>query len=229
MNVLSIENISKSFDHPVLKDVSFEVKAGSIYGLLGVNGAGKSTLFKIICGLLPLDSGKIMVDGEPMKRGSYGYMIEYPSFDEELSAFQNLYALSLLYEGISKERILSVLSVVGLEGKKDEKVRHYSLGMKQRLYFAYAIMNLSKILFLDEPFNGLDPVSVRDIEGFLKSFAEGGGIVLLSSHMIGEVEHLCSGVLILDEGKIVYNNPDIAKTDLRKAFFDSVGQSGEAQ
>jgi len=229
MNELKIEHISKSFDRPVLKDVSFEVKAGSLCGLLGVNGAGKSTLFKIICGLLPSDSGEILLDRSPMKRGSYGYMIEYPSFDEELSAFQNLYALSLLYEGIGKDRINKVLSIVGLEGKKDQKVHSFSLGMKQRLYFAYSIMNLPRILFLDEPFNGLDPISIRDIESFIKTFAEGGGIVLLSSHMISEVEHICSGAIIIDEGKIVYSNDDISKVDLRKAFFDSVGSSGEAQ
>jgi ABC-2 type transport system ATP-binding protein len=156
-------------------------------------------------------------------------MIENPSFDEDLTGYQNLYALSLLFDGITSERIRNLLLAVGLEKKKDERVKTYSLGMKQRLYFAYAIMALPKVLFLDEPFNGLDPLSVRDIENLLLSFAKAGGIVLISSHMIGEIEHFCDSVVILDHGVLTYQNDDLKAVDLRQVFFDSISNSGTVQ
>lgn len=229
MSALQINHISKTYDQPVLKDVSFQVTSGSICGLLGVNGAGKSTLFKIICGLTKAEGGEVLLDGLPLKRGSYGFMIENPSFDEELTAYENLYALSLLFDGITKEKILKLLLAVGLEAKKDVRVKNFSLGMKQRLYFAYSILNSPKVLFLDEPFNGLDPVSVRDLETLLKAFSEAGGIVLLSSHMIGEIEHLCQSVVILDHGRVVYQNADLSHVDLRTVFFGSIASTGAVQ
>jgi ABC-type multidrug transport system ATPase subunit len=229
MATLTIKSLSKAYGQPVLTDVSFAVSSGHICGLLGVNGAGKSTLFKIICGLVKADAGEVLLDGAPLKRGSYGFMIENPSFDEDLTGYQNLYALSLLFDGITSERIRNLLLAVGLEKKKDERVKTYSLGMKQRLYFAYAIMALPKVLFLDEPFNGLDPLSVRDIENLLLSFAKAGGIVLISSHMIGEIEHFCDSVVILDHGVLTYQNDDLKAVDLRQVFFDSISNSGTVQ
>jgi ABC-type multidrug transport system ATPase subunit len=229
MSTLEIAHISKSYNHLVLNDVSFDVQSSNICGLLGVNGAGKSTLFKIICGLVKPDGGKISLNGSALVRGTYGFMIENPSFDEELTGYENLFGLSLLFDGIGKNKILDVLSKTGLEKKKDVRVKNFSLGMKQRLYFAYALMNDPKALFLDEPFNGLDPVSTRDMENCLIAFAKAGGIVLLSSHMIGEIEHLCQSVVIIDKGTVVYQNSDISNVDLRKVFFASVMLDGTAQ
>lgn len=227
---LEIKKISKSFGKlKAVTDASFKIKEGSICGLLGPNGAGKTTLLKIIVQLILHDAGEVLMNGKAISKDGVGYMIENPDFNEALTAKENLIALSFLFPHLHKARIEEVLTIAGLTNKADIKVKNYSMGMKQRLYFAYSIIHEPKILILDEPFNGLDPISVKLIEDFLLNYIKSGNIVLLSSHMISEIQHICDSVVIIDHGIITYQNENICDANLKKIFFENVTISGDAQ
>ena len=234
--MLEIKNIFKSYGKKrVLNDVSFSVEKGGVCGLLGLNGAGKSTLMKIICSLAFADAGSVSLNGKVINgknsvpNENTGFMIEAPSFYRELTGRQNLTALSKLYDGVDKKRIDDVLTATGLAGQADVAFRKYSTGMKQRLYFSYAIMNNPRLLVLDEPFNGIDPVTLNLFRLLIKSFARSGCIVLLSSHILSEIQSVCDSIQIINRGEIVYSSKDIAGLDLESIFFSSVSGGGEAQ
>jgi ABC-2 type transport system ATP-binding protein len=231
--MLIIKELSKSFgEKQVLESVSFKIPKGKVCALLGLNGAGKSTLMKIICNLVFADSGFVEFDGRKIignKTANIGYMIETPRFYRELSGKQNLVALSFLYEDIPSNRVDEVLSLVGLASQKNIAVKKYSLGMEQRLYFAYAILNNPKIIILDEPFNGIDPVSVNLFQKLIRELAQKGCAVLVSGHTINDIQNISDCVVILDHGKLIYKDENSHGKDLTKLFLSLVGFGGEAQ
>ena len=169
MGYIEVENVSKSFKKRyVLKNVSFSLEKGKCYGFIGNNGSGKSMLLKSICGYIDIDSGVITVNGKRIVGGkkfidNAGVLIESPQWLGGLTGFQNLKALADIQKLIDDKDILETLTLVGLIAEKDKKVRKYSLGMKQRLRIAQAIMENPTILILDEPFNGLDKGGVKEM------------------------------------------------------------------
>lgn len=228
--VIKILNISKKYQSKsVLENITFEIKGGEICGLLGVNGAGKSTLMKVITGLVNQSGGKVLVDDAPIKKSDVGYLIENPAFYDDLTGKDNLMILKILFPEIPNERVDEVLKIVGLKDKANIKYKKYSLGMKERLYLAYSIFTSPKILILDEPLNGLDPIAIRFVENFIVDYAKKGNIVFISGHIISEIENIANSLLIIDKGKIVYRNSDAKSIDMKKEFFDHVDLSGDVQ
>ena len=206
--ILSIKNLNKSFGsiHAV-KNLSLEIKKGNVYGILGPNGSGKSTTLGIVLNVINKNSGSFSwFDGklstqEALK--NVGAIIERPNFYPYMTAYENL-ALVCKIKNIDVSKIDEKLELVGLIGRKDTKFRSFSLGMKQRLALASALLNDPIILILDEPTNGLDPQGIHQIRELIKLIAAQGTTILLASHLLDEVQKVCSHVLVLKEGKILY-------------------------
>ena len=192
----------------VLFDIDISIKKGDIYGLVGPNGAGKTTLLKCVLGLLPTAKGTIrLFDQIDLDKGreNIGALIAPPSFYEELSAQRNL-ELYQQYTGRSKEQIPQILSDVGLLAHKDQAVENFSLGMRQRLGIARALLNNPTLLILDEPTNGLDPQGIQEIRRLLQQLnTEQNMTILLSSHLLSEIEQICNQIAILSNGRIQYD------------------------
>lgn len=233
--MLSIKNINKVYDgKKVLDDISLDVESGKIYALLGLNGAGKSTLMKIVCGLAFPDSGEITLDGKSLlddkdRTSKIGFMIEMPAFYRELSGKQNLEALAILYDDIDKKRVDEVLMLTGMHEQANVAVKKYSLGMKQRLYLAYAILSKPRLLVLDEPFNGIDPVTINLFKNLILELAKNGCIVLISGHVITEIQSISDSAVIIDNGKIVYRDEACKGKDLTEIFLNTVSDAGLVQ
>ena len=195
--VISIENVVKSFGTAVvLDDVTLAVEKGKIYGIIGRNGSGKTVLFKCICGLLNIDSGKIQAD-----RTQLGVIIEEPGFLQQYSGKRNLQLLAGLYDKPHMD-ITEVMTLVGLKDAMNKKVGKYSMGMRQRLGIAQAIMEYQQILILDEPMNGLDNQGVKEMRELLMQLKEKGITILLASHNREDIEVLCDQVYEMDAGKL---------------------------
>lgn len=230
--MIEIKNLNKSYGkNHVLKDVSLRLEKGKIYGLIGANGSGKSTLMKTMIGLTSyrgsIRYNNISLSGRPIEgKPKIGYMIEEPSFFANMSGRENLILIAKLYENLEKGCVKWALSQVNLLSKADFRYRTYSLGMKQRLHFAFAIMTKPDFLILDEPFNGIDPVAMALFENIIKDFAKRGTTVLISSHMIRELQELVDGAFILDNGKIAFSTEEARKVDLFNTFLDIVKESG---
>ena len=209
--VVEVENVYKCYSlTEVIKHCSFQIYEGEIYGLLGTNGAGKTTLMKMILGLQRIDSGSILVLGKqagvhPEYLSEIGSMIETPVFYEHLNA-KELLSMHLMYMN-KKANIPDVLHLVGLGHAGEKPVSQYSLGMKQRLGLARAIIHRPKLLILDEPLNGLDPVAVTEMRDLMKKLAAEGMSILLSSHIIGEIRHTADRIGILSGGYICQEFP----------------------
>ena len=206
-------------------DVSFDIKEGEIYGLLGPNGAGKSTIIKMIAGLIAKDTGKIYVNGHDMDSdreavlSDIGAIIETPAMFRGMSAIDNLRYLATLSGNVSEENIVSALDVVGLADRANDKLETYSLGMKQRLGIAQAIMVKPKLLVLDEPTNGLDPEWIIRIRESLRRLSTDYGVaVLVCSHILGEMQLLCDRVGVLDRGRLLH---EIDIRDMERASQDA--------
>lgn len=222
--MVKLYNVSKKYgSKKILNNISFTLNEGNCYGLLGLNGAGKSTLMKIICNVVTSYDGTVEFSSELNKK--IGFMLEGPSFYNELTGKQNLCALALLYSNLDNSRVDEVLKIVGLENDKNIKYKHYSLGMKQRLYFAYAIINKPRILILDEPFNGIDPITSHLFKQIIKKFIEDGGIVLISSHVINDLKKICNYIFILKDGEIIHENLIEKNDDIESLFISLVGQN----
>ena len=207
--LLSVNRISKSFeDRAVLSDVSFDIGEGEIVGFLGPNGAGKTTAIKIILGLLTPNAGEVYIDGLNVRTDfekairNVGAIIETPELYGYLSGMDNLKVAARPYR-VRRSRINEVVEAVGLSEQIGEKVRRYSLGMRQRLGIAQAMLHSPKLLILDEPLNGLDPSGVLDFRMLVRSLAAGGTSVLISSHQLAEMELMCSRLIIIESGFIV--------------------------
>lgn len=205
---IQVTNVYKSFGkEQVLKDVSFSIPPGSIYGVVGNNGSGKTVLMKCICGFMKCDRGRILVGGKHVGKevdfpDRLGVIIETPGFITNLSGYKNLKILASLKGRITKKEIRETMRRVGLDPDMKKPVAKYSLGMRQRLGIAQAIMEEPEVLVLDEPFNGLDRYGVVEIRELLKELKAGGKSILLASHNAQDIEELCDNVLdLMKEGK----------------------------
>ena len=229
--MLEIKNLTKQYSRPVLKDVSFRIEKKQICGLFGANGAGKSTLLKIITGLEKATAGEVLWNGEPVTLNNppIGAMIESPCFLPGLSGFQNLMLLAELSGQATKKDVYDALSTVGIAHAADTPVKRYSLGMKQRLYFAFALMRHPEVIVLDEPFNGIDPIALSLFEGIVKELAARGACILISSHEIRELQALVDKAVFLDHGKMIYENEKAQEIDIFKEFLARVDTSGRSQ
>lgn len=208
--MLKIENISKRLGkEQILKDVSFEVSPGEVFGFLGPNGAGKTTTIRIITGLLEQDAGKVTVNGfdvvEERSKAltQIGAIVENPAFYPYLTGKQNLIHAKNLIPGLDQVDYDALARLVGLEGKLSKKVGEYSLGMKQRLGIARALLHNPRVLILDEPTNGLDPSGIAELREYLRQMAREQDIaILISSHMLSEMEQISDRYAIIDQGVI---------------------------
>lgn len=207
---IQINHLAKSFgSNQVITDCSMRVEQGTIYGFLGENGAGKTTILKMLTGLLTPDTGSIEILGSDMLRNrdkllsKIGSLIESPTFYEHLSAKKNL-EIHLAYMGVPGISSDNVLKLVGLSNTGEKAVSKFSLGMRQRLGIARALIHQPQILILDEPLNGLDPMGIKDMrELFLNLTQQNGMTILLSSHIISEIEHVADKVGIIADGQIL--------------------------
>lgn len=221
-NIIEIKNIEKSFKHhKVIHNISMSVPEGSVYGLLGPNGAGKSTILKMLTGLLRPDSGRILFCGTPWTRKNLeetGSLIETPPVYENLSAWENLKVRALIL-GETEERIKEVLKMVNLTDTGKKPAGKFSLGMKQRLGIAIALLGHPRLLILDEPVNGLDPLGIQEIRGLIRSFADQGMTVIISSHILSEIQQTADHIGILVNGKMGYEGPVTENMDLESLFM----------
>lgn len=207
---IEVKHVYKSFGKErVLMDVNFSIPRGSIYGVVGNNGSGKTVLMKCICGFMKCDRGKIVVNGRQVGKevdfpDRLGVIIETPGFIPNLSGYKNLKILAALKGRIGKSEIRETLQRVGLDPDMKKPVSKYSLGMRQRLGIAQAIMEDPDVLILDEPFNGLDRYGVVEIRALLKDLKADGKSILLASHNAQDIEELCDHVkdLMLERNEI---------------------------
>ena len=205
-NCIEVQNVVKRFrDQVVLKNVSISFEKGQIHGIVGRNGSGKTVLFKCICGLMHPEEGVILVNGKRVGRDvdmpeDIGAIIEAPGFLPNYSGYKNLRFLANIRRKIGKEKIVNVLKTVGLDPESRKHVGKYSLGMRQRLGIAQAIMEDPEILILDEPMNGLDNAGVQDIRALLLKLKEQGKTILLASHNHEDIAALCDTVHEMDGG-----------------------------
>lgn len=208
--VLKIKDLTKVYNKKrVVDGLTLNVEAGQIYGFLGPNGAGKTTTIKMITGLIKKDAGDIVINGidavknHDVAMNYVGAIVEVPSFYEYMSGMENLKLYARL-RNIKKEQILKIVKLVKLENKINEKVKKYSLGMKQRLGLAVSLLHSPKLLILDEPTNGLDPEGIRELRELLKKIAHEDNVaVFVSSHLLSEMQLMCDKVAIINNGKIV--------------------------
>lgn len=208
--LLECQNLCKSFGKKqILKNVSFEIDEGDILAFIGPNGSGKTTTIKLILGLQSIDEGKVIINGYDIKKdfvkaiSNVGAIVENPDTYMYLTGWQNLKLIANMYKGITNEKIMEIVKLVDLEQRINDKVSKYSLGMRQRLGIARALINNPNILILDEPTNGLDPEGIKDLRILLKKLAKEGLGILISSHNLAELESFCNKVLIIDEGTII--------------------------
>lgn len=209
--ILKCENLNKDFGKKqILKDVSLEVYEGDILGFIGPNGAGKTTTIKLILGLQNITRGKVLINGYDIEKQfskaieNVGAIVENPDLYMYLSGYENLKLAANLYKEIDKKRINEVLKLVGLEKRANEKVSKYSLGMRQRLGIANALMGNPKLLILDEPINGLDPMGIVEIRELLKKInKEKDMTILISSHILSELSELATTYGIISNGKLI--------------------------
>ena len=205
---LEIENISKQIGaEEVLKDITISMDRGRVYGLQGKNGCGKSMLMRVICGLVLPTSGKVVIDGEELGKEisfpkSIGVLIEKPGFLNSYTGFQNLEVLASIKKVIGREEIINAVKRVGLEDVMDKKYRTYSLGMKQKLGIAAAVMEKPDIVILDEPANALDEKSEKRLWEIIKEEKERGALVIISCHTAELLEEAADEIYRMDLGEI---------------------------
>ncbi len=223
--ILKTTDLCKNFkEQNAVCDVSLNIERNSIYGLLGANGAGKSTILKMITGIYHPTSGKIEFNSHTWSRSdlnNIGALIEMPPLYENLSAYENLKARTLAL-GLSEKRIEEVLEIVRLENTGRKKTGHFSLGMKQRLGIALALLSQPQLLVLDEPTNGLDPIGISEFRELICSFPTQGITVILSSHILSEVEQMADHIGIIANGKLGYEGEVHKGVDLEKIFMNVV-------
>ena len=208
---LQIQNVTKTFGKKTAVDnVSFDIYPGEVFGFLGPNGAGKTTIIKMVMGFFRPDNGTIIINGFNRKThyeaamASIGGIVENPEMYNSLSARLNLQMYARLHEGVTKERIDEVLELVGLTDRADEPVKKYSLGMKQRIGLAQALLHRPKVLILDEPTNGLDPAGIHLLRDILTQCAHEEGVaVMVSSHLLSEIQVMCDRIGIINHGKLL--------------------------
>lgn len=208
--VLKCENIHKKIGKKeILKGISFEIEKGDILGFIGPNGAGKTTAIKLMLGLQKINSGSVYINGYDIKKNftkaieKVGAIVENPDFYMYMSGRKNLELKARLYKNITKERIDEVVKLVGLENRINDKVSKYSLGMRQRLGIAEAMLHNPNLLILDEPTNGLDPEGMRTLKDILRNLSSNGVSIFISSHILSELDNLCNKICIIKDGVII--------------------------
>ncbi|MFB3165171.1 ABC transporter ATP-binding protein [Neobacillus sp. 179-J 1A1 HS] len=209
--IISLSHVTKRIGRTtIIDDLTFDVPQGEIFGFLGPNGAGKTTTIRMIVGLMSITKGEILIKGKNIKTEfeqairHVGAIVESPEMYKYLSGYQNLVHYARMVPGVTKERIDEVVSLVKLENRIHDKVKKYSLGMRQRLGVAQALLHQPSLLILDEPTNGLDPAGIRELRDYLRHLTRKEGIsVVVSSHLLSEMELMCDRVAILQRGKLV--------------------------
>ena len=223
--ILETNELTKIFGkQKAVNNVSIKIEKNSVYGLLGPNGAGKSTTLKMITGMLHKSSGEIIFEGHKWSRddlSDIGDLIEMPPLYENLSARENLKVRTLLL-GLPETRIDEVLEIVDLKNTGKKKSGQFSLGMKQRLGIAIALLNNPKLLILDEPTNGLDPLGIQELRDLIRSFPEKGITVILSSHILAEVEQTADHIGIINDGELKYQSIIDHSENLEELFMNVV-------
>ena len=223
--ILRTTDLCKNFKgQKAVNNVSMSIEKNSVFGLLGPNGAGKSTTLKMITGMMRPTSGLIEFDGHEWSRkdlSKIGALIETPPLYDNLTAKENL-EVRVTMMGLPKSRIEQVLEVVDLTDTGKKRAGHFSLGMKQRLGIALALLNDPELLILDEPMNGLDPLGIQDLRNLIRSFPEKGITVILSSHILSEVELIADHIGIISEGVLGYSGKISPGDDLEKLFMQVV-------
>lgn len=220
--ILEVKNLTKKFKHIAVNNISFDVEKGNVYGLLGPNGSGKSTTFGMLLSTINPTSGswkwfgKEGTDTNTLKR--IGAIIEQPNFYPYLSAEKNLEIVAEI-KGAPKSRIDAVLEVVNLLDRKKDAFKTYSLGMKQRLAIASALLANPEVLILDEPTNGLDPEGIIQIREIINKIAKSGTTIIVASHLLDEIEKICSHVIVLKQGTAIYSGSVDAMSNT-KGFFE---------
>ncbi len=210
MSILKVEKLCKKIrKKDILKDVSFEINEGDILAFIGPNGAGKTTTIKCVLGLQRMSSGQVFINGYDINKdfvhaiSKVGALVEEPDVYFYLSGLENLKMQARMYPHVVMDDILRVVELVGLEDRIHDKVSKYSLGMRQRLGIAIALLHSPNLLLLDEPTNGLDPEGIKDLRILLKRLAKSGVGILISSHNLSELETFCNRVLIISKGEIL--------------------------
>lgn len=227
--ILETQNLCKEFgSQKAVDNISLQIKRNSIYGLLGPNGAGKSTILKMLVGLLHPTSGSILFDNGQWKRSSLsqiGALIEAPALYGNLTARENLLVHTKLL-GIPDTRIDEVLQIVDLKDTGKKRASQFSLGMKQRLGIAIALLNNPKLLILDEPTNGLDPFGIQELRELISSFPSKGITVVFSSHILTEVAQVVDEIGIISKGKLLYQGVPNSQENLEQFFTDVILKGG---
>ena len=227
-NILETRELTKNFSGQLaVNGVSLEIKRNTIYGLLGPNGAGKSTTLKMILGLLRPTKGEILFDGESWKRehlAKIGSLIEEPALYGNLTAEENLLVHTKLLD-VPKDKIYEVLETVDLKDTGSKCASQFSHGMKERLGIAIALLNDPALLILDEPTNGLDPVGIQELRELIATFPKKGMTVILSSHILSEVEQVVDEIGIINKGQLMFQGTPNRDEDL-EAFFMEVIKGG---
>lgn len=210
-HVVQLKGVTKRIGGKTLVDsLDLDIPGGQIFGFLGPNGAGKTTTIRMMTGLISLTGGDIRVNGASIRThfkqavSQIGAIVENPEMYKFLSGYQNLMQYARMVKGVDKRRIQEVIGLVGLEGRIRDKVKTYSLGMRQRLGVAQALLHRPKLLILDEPTNGLDPQGIRELRDYLRRLCrEEGTTVFVSSHLLSEMELMCDSVAIIQNGRLV--------------------------
>lgn len=226
--ILEVRNLTKQFKSQIaVNNISLKIEENTVYGLLGPNGAGKSTTLKMISGIIRPTSGEIYYDGKKWSRESLqeiGTLIEMPAIYENLTAYENLQVRAKLF-GLPDERIREVLEIVDLRNTGKKKAGQFSLGMKQRLGIAIALLNNPKLIILDEPTNGLDPIGIEELRELIRNFPKKGITVILSSHILSEVEQVVEKVGIISNGVLGYEGTISNDQSLEELFMKVVREN----
>ncbi|MFB0844912.1 ABC transporter ATP-binding protein [Paenibacillus oleatilyticus] len=208
--VLAVDNVKKTIGKRlIIKGISFDVRAGEIFGFLGPNGSGKTTTIRMLVDLIKPTEGSIRICGYDVNKEHnealqyVGCIVENPELYSYLSGWENLDHFARMLPGVGEKRIREVVDIVGMDARIHDKVKTYSLGMRQRLGIAQALLNDPKLLILDEPTNGLDPQGIKELREFIRQLAESGLSLFISSHLLSEIQQMCDRVAIISHGEVI--------------------------
>ncbi|ELK46701.1 ABC transporter ATP-binding protein [Halobacillus sp. BAB-2008] len=230
--VMQLKNLKKTIGKkPIIKGLDFDIYGGEVFGFLGPNGAGKTTTIRMMVGLIGMTEGDVIIKGHSVRNDfkdairHVGGIVENPEMYPFMSGWKNLLHYSRMIPGVTKERIEEVVRLVGLEGRMKDKVGKYSLGMRQRLGIAQALLHNPSVLILDEPTNGLDPSGIREIRAYIRRLAEEEGVaVIVSSHILSEMEMMCDRIGIIKNGELISIqtvNEALQQTDKKEVSIEA--------
>ncbi len=229
---MQLKNLKKTIGKkPIIKGLDFDIYGGEVFGFLGPNGAGKTTTIRMMVGLIGMTEGDVIIKGHSVRNDfkdairHVGGIVENPEMYPFMSGWKNLLHYSRMIPGVTKERIEEVVRLVGLEGRMKDKVGKYSLGMRQRLGIAQALLHNPSVLILDEPTNGLDPSGIREIRAYIRRLAEEEGVaVIVSSHILSEMEMMCDRIGIIKNGELISIqtvNEALQQTDKKEVSIEA--------